>query len=143
MCADERWRDRMGRYPLHFSSHPRSSDSEGRPLPYCNQCNCMDHLHNLDQMHALQDRFSSAGVKQWTYASWIIDRTPPNTTLTEIDSAASNGSKFAFTAIDGWPVHHFQCRLDGEYWYNCTSPETVEVSCVHMPQSQYCFCCVR
>ena len=84
-------------------------------------------------MSVLQDRFGSAGGNSSTYASWIIDRTPPNTTLTEIDSAESNGCRFVFEAIDDWPVHHFQCRFDGGYWYNCTSPEIIEVSCVHVP----------
>ncbi|KAA1395692.1 FG-GAP-like repeat-containing protein [Aeromicrobium ginsengisoli] len=56
--------------------------------------------------------------------SWIVDTTPPQTTITGGPSALSLSSiaRFAFTSSEG--SSSFQCRLDGGTWQACTSPRT-------------------
>ena len=56
--------------------------------------------------------------------SWIVDTTPPQTTITNGPSGLSLSSiaTFGFTSSEG--SSSFQCRLDGGTWQACTSPRT-------------------
>jgi hypothetical protein len=55
---------------------------------------------------------------------WIVDTTPPQTTITSGPSGLSLSSiaTFVFTSSEGGST--FQCRLDGGAWQACTSPRT-------------------
>ncbi len=54
-------------------------------------------------------------------ASWSVDTTPPETTITSGPPAATTDTtaQFTFSADE---VSTFQCRLDGGAWAACTSP---------------------
>jgi hypothetical protein len=56
--------------------------------------------------------------------SWIIDTTPPQTTITKAPSglSLSRVAPFVFASSEG--ASTFQCRLDGGAWQACTSPRT-------------------
>jgi hypothetical protein len=57
---------------------------------------------------------------------WVVDATPPDTTITSSPPAATNSgnASFAFTGNDGTGVGvaSFQCSLDGDSFSTCTSP---------------------
>jgi hypothetical protein len=55
--------------------------------------------------------------------SWIVDTTPPQTTLISgpaLLSLLSSKATFVFTSSEGGSL--FECRLDGAAWEGCTSP---------------------
>jgi Calcineurin-like phosphoesterase len=77
------------------------------------------------------DKAGNADQSPATF-SWIIDQTPPNTTITSaIDGkgkAVSDGGKttssqitFRFTGSDNVAVKGFECSLDGNAFSACTS----------------------
>ncbi len=60
-------------------------------------------------------------------ASWTVDRTPPDTTITggpQGDSAMVDAAAYTFTSEAGAT---FKCSLDGEPFAACTSPKTISV----------------
>ena len=56
--------------------------------------------------------------------SWIVDTTPPQTTIASGPAALSLSSRatFSFTSSEGSST--FECRLDAGAWQTCTSPRT-------------------
>jgi hypothetical protein len=57
--------------------------------------------------------------------TWIIDATPPQTTITSGPSGLSLlSSKATFDFVSSEGGSSFQCRLDGSAWQACTSPRT-------------------
>src|SRR5207244_11811126 len=57
-------------------------------------------------------------------ATWTIDTTAPDTTITASppSSTSSTSASFSFTATETGST--FQCQLDGGAWTACTSPQS-------------------
>lgn len=57
-------------------------------------------------------------------ADWMLDLSPPSTTLTERSpySSAESVLTVAFTGKDAVGVSRFECQLDGAAWQACKSP---------------------
>jgi hypothetical protein len=84
-----------------------------------------------DGSHTFQVRaVDAAGNTDPTPASftWVIDATPPDTTLTANPNNPSNSANatFSFTGNDGsgTGVTGFECNLDSGIFTACTSPQT-------------------
>ena len=56
--------------------------------------------------------------------TWLIDLTPPNTTITGTPGTASNSTSATFTFSAGQANSTFKCSLDGAGFSPCTSPVT-------------------
>ena len=72
------------------------------------------------ELEGVEDRLSVS-------SSWIVDRTPPNTEITQVNCIECPKKRFAFTATDVWAVNKFQCRTDGSEWTLCSSPREIQV----------------
>ena len=84
-----------------------------------------------DGSHTFQVRaLDAAGNTDSTPASftWVIDATPPDTTITANPANPSNSANatFSFTGNDGSGsgVTSFECKLDSGNFTACTSPQT-------------------
>lgn len=60
---------------------------------------------------------------------FYVDRTPPNTTITDgpDNGSAAGPAEFTFTGADGHSIGAFNCSLDGGPFVACTSPYVVNV----------------
>lgn len=58
-------------------------------------------------------------------ASWTVDGTAPDTTLTSQPPALTNATDASFGFSSGDPNATFECQLDGGGWNACSSPEAL------------------
>ncbi|HEX2110140.1 MAG TPA: Ig-like domain-containing protein [Gaiellaceae bacterium] len=56
--------------------------------------------------------------------SWVVDVTPPDTTITSAPASPSDQASASFTFTASEAGSSFQCRLDGAAFAACTSPRT-------------------
>jgi thermitase len=59
-----------------------------------------------------------------TVATWIVDRTPPNTTITSRPPANTRSRSATFRFTSNEPGSKFQCRHMSGPWVSCSSPKT-------------------
>lgn len=57
--------------------------------------------------------------------SWVIDQTPPDTTISSNHSSITNATvaSFAFAGSDNIAISGFECRLNTGAWTACNSPK--------------------
>ncbi|MBI2373891.1 MAG: tandem-95 repeat protein [Deltaproteobacteria bacterium] len=68
-----------------------------------------------------RDALGNADATPATY-TWVVDTTPPDTTITAAEPDPSNDptADFEFAATE--PGSTFECSLDGGAWTSCTTP---------------------
>ena len=57
-------------------------------------------------------------------ATWIVDLTPPNTTITARPPANTRSRTATFRFTSNEPGSKFQCRHMSGPWVSCSSPKT-------------------
>ena len=66
--------------------------------------------------------------------SWYVDRSPPNTTIQEpFPDNNARDVRFYFSGTDEeTDVSHYECELDEQGWFACTSPQAISVVSVFL-----------
>jgi len=62
-------------------------------------------------------------------SQWIIDRIAPVVTLLNVTTQCGSNTciQFVFSAADSNEISSFECRVDQESWFRCSSPYSVTV----------------
>ncbi|MBI2060970.1 MAG: FG-GAP repeat protein [Nitrospirae bacterium] len=92
------------------------------------ECKSSDTLSLAEGTHSLSVRAIDAEGKVRTLAAtftWIVDTTPPETSLTSDVREATNKTSATFTFASPDATATFECSVDGGPYASCASPVTV------------------
>ena len=127
MCSHEKRRRSMEGGHVLFASCLGRPDSERGRVPPPHPGNDSNDRQNLGLGARSQGELDAVEDGLSVSSSRIVDRTPPNTEITQASCVECPKKRFAFAATDVWAANKFQCRMDGGKWTLCSSPREIQV----------------